>query len=48
MKFLSNSFPATGSPKKELPAKVIGTDEKTDIALLKVEASGPLQYVHFR
>ena len=32
---------------KELPAKVIGTDDKTDIALLKVEASGPLQYVTF-
>jgi len=40
-------FPGDGQPKKELPAKVIGTDEKTDIALLKVEASGPLQYVTF-
>ncbi|WP_214648000.1 Do family serine endopeptidase [Ruegeria lacuscaerulensis] len=40
-------FPGDGQPKKELPAKVIGTDEKTDIALLKVEASGPLQYVQF-
>ena len=40
-------FPGQGQPKKELPAKVIGTDEKTDIALLKVEASGPLQYVTF-
>ncbi len=40
-------FPGDGQPKKELPAKVIGKDEKTDIALLKVEASGPLQYVKF-
>ncbi len=40
-------FPGDGQPVKELPAKVIGTDEKTDIALLKVEASGPLQYVQF-
>ena len=40
-------FPGDGQPKKELPAKVIGTDEKTDIALLKVEATGPLQYVQF-
>ena len=40
-------FPGDGQPMKELPAKVIGTDDKTDIALLKVEASGPLQYVKF-
>ncbi|SMO48538.1 serine protease Do [Ruegeria faecimaris] len=40
-------FPGDGQPKKELPAKVIGTDEKTDIALLKVEATGPLKYVKF-
>ena len=40
-------FPGDGQPKKELPAKVIGTDEKTDIALLKVEAPGPLKYVKF-
>ncbi|EEX10293.1 protease Do subfamily protein [Ruegeria lacuscaerulensis ITI-1157] len=40
-------FPGDGQPKKELPAKVIGTDEKTDIALLKVEAPGPLKYVTF-
>lgn len=40
-------FPGDGQPKKELPAKVIGTDEKTDIALLKVEATGPLKYVQF-
>ncbi len=40
-------FPGDGQPVKELPAKVIGTDEKTDIALLKVEAEGPLKYVKF-
>ncbi|NOD45847.1 MULTISPECIES: Do family serine endopeptidase [unclassified Ruegeria] len=40
-------FPGDGQPRKELVAKVIGTDEKTDIALLKVEASGPLKYVTF-
>ncbi|TMV10355.1 DegQ family serine endoprotease [Ruegeria sediminis] len=40
-------FPGDGQPKKELPAKVIGTDEKTDIALLKVEAEGPLKFVKF-
>ncbi len=40
-------FPGDGQPAKELPAKVIGTDEKTDIALLKVEAEQPLKYVQF-
>ncbi|WP_397545656.1 DegQ family serine endoprotease [Ruegeria marisflavi] len=40
-------FPGDGQPAKELPAKVIGTDEKTDIALLKVEASSPLKFVKF-
>ncbi len=32
---------------KELEAKIIGTDPTTDIALLKVEADGPLEYVSF-
>ena len=32
---------------KELPAKVIGTDPNTDIALLKVEADEPLPFVNF-
>lgn len=32
---------------KELPAKVIGTDPKTDIALLKVESDEPLPFVEF-
>ncbi len=31
----------------ELEARVIGTDPKTDIALLKVESSEPLPYVRF-
>lgn len=32
---------------KELEATVVGTDPKIDIALLKVEADGPLEYVRF-
>ena len=32
---------------EELPAKVIGTDPKTDIALLKVETDQPLPFVPF-
>lgn len=32
---------------EELPAKVIGTDPKTDIALLKVETEQPLSFVSF-
>ncbi|GAA6181288.1 DegQ family serine endoprotease [Shimia sp. NS0008-38b] len=31
----------------ELPAKVIGTDKNTDIALLKVESDEPLDFVEF-
>lgn len=31
----------------ELPAKVVGHDEKTDLALLKVEAGKPLPHVSF-
>ncbi len=31
----------------KLPAKVIGTDPKTDIALLKVEPKDPLEFVKF-
>ncbi|NGM46481.1 DegQ family serine endoprotease [Rhodobacter sp. SGA-6-6] len=32
---------------EKLPAKLIGTDPKTDIALLKVEAAKPLPFVSF-
>ena len=32
---------------EELPAKVIGTDKNTDIALLKVESDEPLPFVQF-
>ncbi len=40
-------FPGKGQPQGLLPAKVIGTDPNTDIALLKVEAPGPLKFVKF-
>ncbi len=40
-------FPGDGQPKSELPAVVVGTDPKTDIALLKVEADQPLKFVRF-
>jgi serine protease Do len=40
-------FPGDGQPKDLLPAKVIGTDPNTDIALLKVEAPMPLKFVKF-
>ncbi|WP_442915790.1 Do family serine endopeptidase [Leisingera sp. SS27] len=40
-------FPGEGQPKELLPAKVIGTDPNTDIALLKVEAPAALKYVKF-
>ncbi len=32
---------------EKLPAVIIGTDERTDIALLKIEADAPLPFVNF-
>ncbi|MFC7693458.1 S1C family serine protease [Paeniroseomonas aquatica] len=32
---------------RQLPGKVVGTDPKTDLALLKIEAGGPLPTVAF-
>jgi len=40
-------FPGDGQPEEKLEAKVIGTDPNTDIALLKVEADQPLEFVSF-
>ena len=32
---------------KTVPAKIVGTDKKTDLALLKDQQGGPYQYVEF-
>ncbi|OUS35104.1 serine protease [Rhodobacterales bacterium 56_14_T64] len=40
-------FPGEGQPMELLPATLVGTDEKTDIALLKVETEMPLSFVTF-
>jgi serine protease Do len=32
---------------KSVPATIVGTDKKTDLALLKVKQGGPFQYVEF-
>ncbi|MCF6443814.1 Do family serine endopeptidase [Nereida sp. MMG025] len=40
-------FPGDGQPTELLTATIVGTDPNTDIALLKVEADGPLKFVNF-
>jgi serine protease Do len=40
-------FPGDGQPTELLNAELIGTDKKTDIALLKVDADTPLRHVPF-
>ena len=41
----AESITITLADGRKLPAKLIGGDEKTDIALLKVESDKPLPYV---
>ena len=43
----ADSITVTLSDGRKLPAKLMGGDEKTDIALLKVESDKPLPYVSF-
>ncbi len=43
----ANSITVTLTDGRKLPAKLIGGDEKTDLALLKVESDKPLPYVQF-
>jgi serine protease Do len=43
----ADEITVTMSDGRKLPAKLMGGDEKTDIALLKVESSKPLPYVSF-
>jgi serine protease Do len=43
----SSDIHVTLSDGKDLSAKLIGADKKTDLALLKVEASKPLPFVSF-
>jgi len=43
----STDIQVTLSDGKDLSAKLIGTDKKTDLALLKVDASKPLPFVSF-
>ena len=43
----ADSITVTMTDGRKLPAKLVGGDEKTDLALLKVESDKPLPYVSF-
>lgn len=43
----ADEITVTMSDGRKLPAKLMGGDEKTDIALIKVESNKPLPYVSF-
>jgi serine protease Do len=43
----ADSITVTLSDGRKLPAKLLGADEKTDLAVLKVESDKPLPYVSF-
>ena len=43
----ANSITVTLADGRKLPAKMVGGDEKTDLALIKVESDKPLPYVTF-
>jgi serine protease Do len=43
----AETIKVTLNDKRELTAKVIGRDEGTDLAVLKVEGTGPFPYVNF-
>ena len=43
----ADSITVTLSDGRKLPAKLLGGDEKTDLAVLKVESDKPLPYVTF-
>ncbi|CAN5917603.1 Do family serine endopeptidase [soil metagenome] len=43
----ADEITVTMSDGRKLPAKLVGGDEKTDVALIKVESDKPLPYVSF-
>src|ERR1700730_12936631 len=43
----ADSITVTLADRRKLPAKMVGGDEKTDLALIKVESDKPLPYVTF-